>query len=374
MGNRTDFALDWLPVAIVAPVMVIGAVLNHSTPLTVAGVAAAIVGCLPLAARRHVASVVFAPLVTAGIILNLWLLKPGDVVVLMPMVALFDLAQRGDRRRSIGLGFASVPCVAVSIIPFAHEGVSLVSGIVFNLLLCLLAIAAGEVMRTRQLSAQQMSAAREQETLRRVGEERLRIAHEIHDVVAHAMTAINVQAGVAAHLLERDPAHAHDALRAIKDTSGDALRDLRATLDVLRDPGQSAPLLATAGLADVEALTEGARAAGLDVSVTLDAVGDLPAPVQSTGYRIVQEALTNVVRHARARSASVRVARDGDALTIEVADDGCGAAGHPAGNGVRGMCERARSLGGTLDAAPGGDGHGWVVRARLPLAPRAGGP
>lgn len=213
--------------------------------------------------------------------------------------------------------------------------------------------------------------------LRRVGQERLQIAREIHDLVAHAMTAINVQAGVAAHLLEHDPGQAYEALRNIKDTSGAALTDLRGTLDVLRDPSQAAPLGPQSGLAEIPELTEGLSAAGVAVAVDVEPVDDVPAAVQSAGFRIVQEALTNVTRHAHASNAQVGVHRIPGAVEIEVVDDGVGAAparnGHvddaleTAGNGVRGMRERAAALGGTLEAAPLESG-GWRVCARLPLA------
>jgi signal transduction histidine kinase len=190
------------------------------------------------------------------------------------------------------------------------------------------------------------------------------------------MTAINVQAGVAAHLLERDPNQAYEALRNIKHTSGAALTDLRSTLDVLRDPAQAAPLGPQAGFAELASLTDGLSGAGVAVDLEVGPVDDVPAAVQSAGFRIVQEALTNVARHAHAASARVGVQRVPGAVVIEVVDDGVGAPrsnGHlngdlqANGNGVRGMRERAAALGGTLDAAPIDDG-GWRVCARLPVA------
>ncbi|MGH2869998.1 MAG: sensor histidine kinase [Solirubrobacteraceae bacterium] len=387
VAARTPNVRDWLPVLFVPPVLVLGAAITGSDghPITALGVLAAIVGCLPLVLRRRIPFPFFALPLTAGIVLVVWQLNPGDVVVLIPMIALFDIAQFGDRRRSLWIGAVTVPCVAVSVIPFTKGG--LLAVVAFNLMLCLLTIGAGDMLRSRQVTAQRTAAAREQETLRRVGEQRLQVAREIHDVVAHAMTAINVQAGVAAHLLERDPAHAHDALRDIKRTSGDALNDLRATLDVLRDPEQSAPITSPVGLEDLDALTGGLRAAGVAVDLEVAPVADLPAPVQSAGYRIIQEALTNVARHAQASAARVRVSRERDAVTIEVSDDGAATAGvgsrwgpagpagegAPSGNGLRGMRERALALGGSLEAAPAGAG-GWLVRARLPISPDVSDP
>ncbi len=372
--------IDWLPVLVVPVVLIVDASLSsQGKPITVISVAAAIVACLPLALRRRVSFPVMAPLLVAGVVLVLWLLHPGNTVVLIPMVALFELALNGDRRRSLWMSLAVAPCVFISIVPFASGWSHIASLVVRNFALCLLAIAAGDILRSRRLAAQRLVDAREQETLRRVGQERLEIAREIHDLVAHAMTAVNVQAGVAAHLLERDPDQAYEALRNIKQTSGAALSDLRATLDVLRDPSQAVPLGPQVGLAEIAELTEGLTAAGVAVDLEVERVDDVPAPVQSAGFRIVQEALTNVARHAHAASARVGVHRVPGAVVIEVVDDGVGAPrsnGHvngdlrTNGNGVRGMRERAAALGGTLYAAPVDEG-GWRVRAQLPVGSAA---
>jgi signal transduction histidine kinase len=361
--------IDWLPVLALPPVLVLDAALSiRGKPIDVVNVLAAFAGCLPLALRRRLSFPRMAPLLVGGVVLVLWLLHPENTVVLIPMVALFELALGGDRRRSLWMSLAVVPCVFVSVVPFASGWSHIASIVVRNLALCLLAIAAGDVLRTRRLATEQLVRTREQETLRRVSDERLSIAREIHDVVAHAMTAINVQAGVAAHLLERDPGQAHGALRDIKRVSGEALGELRQTLDVLRDPAPGVPLAPGAGLFDLETLTSGLRSAGVVVELEVEPVAELPAAVHSAGYRIVQEALTNVARHAGASRARVSVWRDGDAVTIEVVDDGPRTnRSNGGGNGVRGMRERAVALGGTLEAAPA-QGGGWQVRARLPVA------
>ena len=368
--------IDWLPVLVLPPVLVLDAALSvRGKPIDVLNVLAAFAGCLPLVLRRRLSFPRMAPLLVGGVVLVLWRVHPENTVVLIPMVALFELALNGDRRRSLWMSLAVVPCVFVSVVPFATGWAHIASIVVHNLALCLLAIAAGDVLRARRRATEQLVRTREQETLRRVSEERLSIAREIHDVVAHAMTAINVQAGVAAHLLERNPGQAHGALRDIKRVSGEALGELRQTLDVLRDPAQAVPLVPGASLLDLEALTVGLRSAGVAVELQIEPVAELPAAVHSAGYRIVQEALTNVARHADASTARVTVRRDGDAVTIDVVDDGAAAAGvngghdvNGGGNGVRGMRERALALGGTLEAAPAA-GHGWQVRARLPVAP-----
>jgi signal transduction histidine kinase len=291
------------------------------------------------------------------------LLKPHNTVVLMPMVALFELALRGDRGMSVRMAVSVIPCVVIGVVPFASAS-SVLSIVVRNVALCLLAIAAGDIIRSRRFAAQRAAAERESAAQRRLDEERLRIARDVHDVVAHAMTAINVQAGVAAHLLERDPGQAYAALRNIKQVSGEALGDLRATLGALRD----GPAAADPGVRDIGALADAAGTAGIDVSVDADELAGLSRAVRTASYRIVQEALTNVVRHARAEHAWVTVRRLPDALTIEVRDDGTGNGAPSApGNGLLGMRERALALGGSLEAAPA-DGRGWLVAARLPVA------
>jgi signal transduction histidine kinase len=369
---RSPVVLDWAPVVLVPFVLIIDAALSaDGKPLGVVNVLCAFIACLPLALRRHLSFPAQAPLLVGGVVLALWQLQPHNTVVVIPMIALFELALNGDRRRSLWMSLAIVPCVFISVIPFASGFSHVASIVIRNAALVLLAIAAGDMLRSRRVSAQRLVENAEQATLRRVGEERLRIAREIHDVVAHAMTAINVQAGVAAHLLERDPGQAYDALRHIKHTSGAALADLRSTLDVLRDPSAAAPLGPPAGLGDIAELTGGLRSAGVDVALRIDGAADVPAAVQSAAYRIVQEALTNVARHAAATTATVTVRRVPGAIAVDVVDDGTGApaaAGVPAlGNGVRGMRERAAALGGTLKVGPE-DGAGWRVHAWLPIS------
>jgi signal transduction histidine kinase len=369
---RSPVVLDWLPVLLVPIVLVIDAALSsQGKPIGVVNVLCAFVAAAPLALRRHITFPLEAPLIVGGVILALWQLHPANTVVIIPMIAMFELALNGDRRRSLWMSLAIVPCVVISVVPFASGFSHITSIVIRNTALVLLAIAAGEVVRSRRVSEQRLIQTAEQATLRRVGEERLQVAREIHDVVAHAMTAINVQAGVAAHLLERDPGQAYSALRNIKHTSGAALTDLRSTLEVLRDPSAAAPLGPPAGLGDIAELTGGLRSAGVSVTLDIDSAADVPAPVQSVAYRIVQEALTNVARHARASRTAVSVHRVTGAITIDITDDGTTAPDaitpETAGNGVRGMRERAAALGGTLDAGPNHDG-GWRVHAWLPIS------
>jgi signal transduction histidine kinase len=201
-----------------------------------------------------------------------------------------------------------------------------------------------------------------------VAAERLRIARELHDIVGHSMSLIAVKATVANHVADERPAEARAALATIERTSRDALTEIRRLLGVLRPDAGTAALGPDPGTADLPELADRVRSTGLRVELHLDGTGDLPPAVDLTAYRIVQEALTNVVKHAGAGScrASVRVS-DG-AVRIEVVDDGRGARPPgrcPPGQGLIGMRERVLAYGGTLTAAPGPDG-GFRVAADLP--------
>jgi signal transduction histidine kinase len=227
-------------------------------------------------------------------------------------------------------------------------------------------LSAAEVIRARGQRAAAIATRRREEERRAASEERLAIARDLHDVVAHNISVINVQANTALHLMDRRPEVAREALTAIHEVSRQALGELRSVLGVLRADGAGVPLVPAPGLGRLAELAAHARAAGM--TVLLEEQGaprPVPAGVDAAAYRIVQESLTNTLRHSGGRAATVRVRYDAGALTIEVDDDGTAAqpAGH--GNGVAGMTERARALGGTLEAGPG-PGGGFRVLARLP--------
>ena len=365
---RNPTVLRWLPVIVLPPILLLDGVLSEDgDAVDLLSVVFAYVAVLPLALLPRLGFFAMAPLLVGGVVLVLWDFEPGTTVVGIPAWALFELARHYGRRETIIAAFAVAPCVLVSVLPFADDGAELVSVTLRNLALCELALAGGYLMWHNRQALEREVADREADAERRLGEERLRIAREVHDVVAHAMVAINVQAGVAAHL--QDAGQAREALLNIKHTSGEALADLRATLGVLRDPGQHAPVGPAAGLDDLEAVAGRLRAAGVEVVVDVDGAEAVPTPVHSAGYRIVQEALTNALRHANARKVTVVVRADDDMLTIAVADDGTGR-DRPvdgSGAGVRGMRERAEALGGTLHAGPSDEG-GWRVEAALPVA------
>jgi signal transduction histidine kinase len=247
----------------------------------------------------------------------------------------------------------------------------------------LLLVAASELVRNRRAFAQasRQRAIEEQRSLREAArrqatEERLGIARELHDVLGHSLSLINVQAGVALELMDRKPEQARTALSAIKQASKEALVDVQSVLASLRTPEEEAPRAPSPSVRNIKDLVRRAEAAGLVVEVRqAGQLSSLPANVDAAAYRIVQEALTNVVRHADATTVSIRVSRDEAALVVVVDDDGDGGECSPAsgaGNGIRGMHDRAVALGGQVTAGPG-PGRGFRVRAWLPVPCETGG-
>ena len=210
--------------------------------------------------------------------------------------------------------------------------------------------------------------SRQEQARRRIAEERLRIAREMHDVMGHSLAVVTLQAGVAAHLLETRPEDARQAIAAIRQVSRKALGELRYELAMLRGEGGDGPGWApTPGLRDLGELVASVRDAGLDVRLDADLPAGVPEIVSAAAYRIVQEALTNVARHAGPRAvAAVRVAAAEEVLSVEVADDGRGMpAGTPEGTGLTGMRERVEALGGELRAGNAPQ-RGFSVQASLP--------
>ncbi len=236
------------------------------------------------------------------------------------------------------------------------------------------AVFLGEVLRTRrtrlaelQERTRTLERTREEEARRRVAEDRLQIARDLHDGVAHAMTTINVQAGAAAHVMDRHPEAAKEALVAIRRASRDVLDELTAMVALLREGDQPPDLVPTPGVHQIADLVRATRDAGLDVTLAVEGpVGTVPKPVGTAAYRIVQESVTNVLRHAHATTAEVRLRVDAEEVSVEVHDDGTGGGAAPlsigSGLGIRGMRERAEATGGRLEAGPAVDG-GFAVKA-----------
>ena len=377
--------LDVAVAAVVIAVLLGEIALNgDSTGFSVPAVLAVLAAGLPLVFRRSYPLVVVL-LSALTVFLVLEYCSIYETVALPPMVALYTYSRLTDRRRSILAALGFVPVVLLAIELYSPHGLLDIQT-AQNILYIALPLLAGNAVRDRRAAIdalhQRVETAertREEEALRRVGEERLRIARDVHDVVAHSMVAINVQAGVAAHLLERRPEEAHRSLETIRRVSGEAIADLRATLGVLREAGESAPVRPAQGLDSLDELADSMRAAGIELEVERHGESrPLPSAVDAAGYRIVQEALTNVLRHAHASRAGVVLDVGVSELRIEVSDDGVGAAPNgnangslPAGsgNGLRGMRERAAAVGGRVEAGAAGPG-GWRVAALLPLPRR----
>jgi signal transduction histidine kinase len=347
---------------------------SEAEGLSPAAVLASVLVTLPLLWRHRAPQTVLA-LVVAGVFACMSTSKPGWTVVAASAVAIYSVALHGDRARTLATAGCVIGVTAVVMALFSDHGV-LSSDAIGRLGIMLMALVLGDAVRSRR-AVMDAAAEREadlerrrrDEADRRLSDERLRIAQEVHDVVAHAMVAINVQAGVAAHVLHKRPGQAETALTEIKRVSGAALDDLRATLGLLRDENAAAPVHPTRVLSEVPDLAAPLRAAGVRVDVDLDGPEErVPSPVGAAAYRIVQEALTNVLRHADASSAAVRVAIGTRSVEIDVRNDGTMApAPNGSGRGLRGMAERAEALGGRVEAGPRAEG-GWLVHATLPLS------
>jgi signal transduction histidine kinase len=301
--------------------------------------------------------------------------QPGGPVYSTAFAATFNLAAyRGIRT---WLPWTVVTTVGLVAVRLAADGFALHLGLA-ALLLLITPKLADDLVRTRRLRLETLEARvdlAEQETMRRVAEERLRIAREVHDVVGHGLATIALRAGVADRVADRDHAEVRKTLRAIRQVSRESLAELSALLGVLRAEGEEAAV-GRAPAPDLRALprlVDGLRDAGLQVELDMDQVGDASVPevVGAAGYRIVQEALTNVARHAGPDAhARVRLARHDGVVEVEVRDDGLGASApvRP-GGGLTGMRERAVVLGGRFEAGSVPDG-GFRVWASLPVVPR----
>jgi signal transduction histidine kinase len=330
----------------------------------------AVAAAAPLAWRRR-APVAALLAVEAGAVACVLAFRPVSSALGMLVVALYTAALLGHRRRSLELG--AVTALALVGTTGLVDAFAEPAKIVARLAVVVVALAVGDTVRTRRAlreaereRARREAREREQEGRRREADERLRIARELHDTLAHSLVAINVRAGVAVDLHpSQDPL---PALQDIQEASAAALRDLRATLGLLRRQGDDAPTAPGFDLEALPSLLDHARSGGLDadMEVRLDGA-TVPSAIGGAAFRIVQEALTNVLRHADASRANVRIRASTHVLDLEITDDGRadGAVAH-AGLGLRGMAERAAALGGRLDVGPRDEG-GWRVHATLPL-------
>ncbi|WTW96095.1 histidine kinase [Streptomycetaceae bacterium NBC_01309] len=364
-----------------------------------------VVTCLPLLIRRRHPLVVLA-LTELGQLAYLAADGREGSILIPTLIAMYTVASREGLRRSLWI--ASAVAVGHTVIRLTVLGTAFLRPENYLSAVWLyLPVAVGEAVRAKRAYWAEVQARlaradreREEEARRRVTAERMRIARELHDVVAHSIAMINIQAGVAAHVIDQDSGQAKQALVHIKEASRDALAELRTTLGVLRQDGDTDnPTEPTPGAEGIGTLVASFRTAGLPV--LLQVTGEqraLPAPVGLALYRIVQESLTNAVKHAGpGAEATVRIIYQAYSVRLEVADNGFGAgagagagvgvvptgdaaadaAGHGTGHGLLGMRERATAVGGTLGVGPRGGERGFLVTAELPTESppiAAGGP
>ncbi|MZE80096.1 sensor histidine kinase [Streptomyces xinghaiensis] len=363
----------------------------------------AVVSCAVLPLRHRAPVAVLAATTAAGVLvppLGL-LLTPLIVAPAVITAYSYALAARTERRAASAVSLTSA-VLAASVPLFGDFSWKDASRMVVMAVVPLLAGVLGRSVRNRRAylatveeRARRAEEDRDQEARRRVAGERVRIARELHDLVAHQITLANAQATVAAHLFDTRPEQTRKSLGELVETTGHALDELRATVGLLRQSGDapgdaSGPAEPAPGLSRLPALLESFRRAGLEVSVHREGTArPLPPGVDLTAYRIVQEALTNVTKHAGTGSARVRLVWNRDRVTITVADDGGGARaapdpsagpvgspgprasavpGRPPGYGLIGMRERATAVGGHLSAGRRPEG-GFLVSAQLPLPP-----
>jgi signal transduction histidine kinase len=317
-----------------------------------------------------------ALLATGAVLLAYYEIGYQDLSPAIPLaVVLYSAASSGRLWWSMSVaGFFVLVGTGVLVVHHREPPLAIFTDRVQIAGLVAVVILLGEVLRSRRVRLaeaaerlQLAEAGREREAARQVNEERLRIAREMHDVLGHTTTVIAVQVQVAADAMADDPEQVATALEAIRSANRKAMTELRATLGVLRDEGV-APLAPAPGLEQLGALGALARAAGVEVDVAVSGrPRPVPAAIQRGAYRIVQESLTNVIRHAGAEHVTVALDYRPEALEIRVVDNGPGteAGPGPAGLGIVGMRERALALGGWLRAGPGPTG-GFEVRAELP--------
>lgn len=334
--------------------------------------------CVMLAVRRvwPLASVLAAVIVWPIVftITPLPVLFWGQFVPLV--FAVYSVARHGRGRQSL---YGAV--AAAALLLFFDFRVAILadpSEVVFHWTVVSLAWFAGRGLRLSEdravasalLAAEVETRSREQ-TLVAIAEERTRIARELHDVVAHSVSVMVVQAGAAEQVVDDDPEFVRSALSTIRTTGAGALDEMRRVVAMLRHPDDAGILDPQPGMASLEDLIDETRAAGLSTELQVEGdLPDLPAGLDLAAYRIVQEALTNVRRHASAASARVVVRFSANALEVEVSDDGVGSSGSLPGHGIIGMRERAALYGGTVECS-GGAGPGFRVRAVIPMAVRA---
>jgi signal transduction histidine kinase len=362
-----DWAKDWaIAIGVAVTLLVTGLSGQHSaTSIDLLGYALLTAGGLALAARRRAPVPVLA---VTGLCAVGYQAAGFDVPAVAYLFAVYAAMRAGHRIVTAAASLtvlAALPFAAMVSGPhdtgeaFAHARGAL------EVAWLIAAGAAGEALRQAERRADEAERTREEAARRRADEQRLHIARELHDSLTHQISVIKVQAEVAVHLARRRGEPVPESLLAIRQAGAEAARELRATLEALRDDGEAS----SRGLDHVPALVERARTTGLDATLTIEGQRhDVPAAVDRTAYRIVQESLTNIARHAAAATTSIRIDYGPDVLSIRIDDDGKAtqAPAPVSGVGLLGMRERVTALGGRLRAQPRSEG-GFTVQAEIPM-------
>jgi signal transduction histidine kinase len=366
MGSARIGVRDWAIAVGVATILLIAGLSGHRsvTGLDLLGGALLTAGGLALVARRRapVAVLVVTALCAVG-----YQAAGFDVFAVAYLVAVYAAVRAGHRTATVVASvimLAALPLAAMTSGLHTGEAFAQARG-VLQVAWLIAAGAAGEALRQAEQRADEAERTREESALRRADEERLHIARDLHDSLTHQISVIKVQAEAAVHLAQKRGEPVPEALLAIRDAGREAARELRATLEALRDDDRNPAY----GLHHVPDLVQRARTTGLAASLTIEGHRtDVPAAVDQTAYRIVQESLTNIARHAAAATASVRIAYRPDALVIQVDDDGTATpqSSPVPGVGLLGMRERVTALGGQLRAEAHSKG-GFTVHAELPV-------
>ncbi|MEV4329202.1 histidine kinase [Streptomyces sp. NPDC049597] len=358
---------DWvIAVGVAAALLVTGLSGQRSaTNLDLLGYALLTAGGLALAARRRSPVAVLA---VTGLCAVGYQAAGFDVPVVAYLFAVYAAVRAGHRTVTVAASVAMLAMLPLAALASGRhdtgEAFAQARG-ALELAWLIAAGAAGEALRQAERRADEAERTREETARRRADEERLHIARELHDSLTHQISVIKVQAEVAVHVARKRGEQVPEALLAIQEAGREASRELRATLEALRDDDTTPPR----GLDDVPELVERASRTGLGATLTIEGQRHgVPAAVGRTVYRIVQESLTNIARHADAGTASVRIECRPDALAIRIDDDGRATpdAAPTPGVGLLGMRERVTALGGRLRAEPRGEG-GFTVQAELPL-------
>jgi signal transduction histidine kinase len=358
------WAVDVLLALVFAAVTVISVVVNDQqdtgVSMTAWGWFLLTVELVPLVWRRRWPVIVAVVSLSAAMIYGAAHL-PDPPVMFGPLLATYTVAASRPRRITVPLLFIVSIGAALAI---AFGDGSDASDVAVGYFCGITAWVIGDTIRTQRERTAWIEARREDDARRAVMGERMAIARDLHDIVAHHVSVIAVQAEGAQSVLQTQPERAGQAMADVAETARTALAELRRLLGVLRSESGVVP---QPGLAAIDDLVDSVRHAGMDVRLSRATDSDVDAVAGLTAYRVVQESLTNVLKHAGPCATDVSIAVRGDALVVSVIDDGRGPGAANGGHGLIGMRERVAVLGGTLDAGAGDHG-GFVVRARLPLS------